>query len=186
MLKDAEARRLSKFLSLVLRHKPDQLGISLDANGWTDVDTLLTKLKTKGFRIDRDQLQYVVETNNKKRFAFSLDEKQIRANQGHSVAVDLGYLQQQPPQFLYHGTATQFLDLILVEGLKKMGRHHVHLSIDDQTARSVGSRHGRPVVLLVKAGDMAADGHVFYQTDNGVWLTNYVPVAYIEPANRLQ
>lgn len=183
MLNDAEARKISKFLSLVLRHKPDLIGISLDANGWTDVDTLLTKLRTKGYRIDHDQLRYVVETNNKKRFAFSPDEKQIRASQGHSVAVDLGYNQQQPPQFLYHGTAAQFLDSILADGLKKMGRHHVHLSIDKQTARSVGSRHGRPVVLTVKAGDMAADGYVFAQSDNGVWLTNSVPVAYIVPDN---
>lgn len=183
MLNDVEARRVSKFLSLVLRHKPDQIGISLDANGWTDVDTLLTNLKAKGYRIDHNQLRYVVETNNKKRFAFSPDEKRIRANQGHSVAVDLGYTQKQPPQFLYHGTAAQFLNAILAEGLKKMNRHHVHLSIDEETARSVGSRHGRPVVLIVRADDMAADGHVFYQSDNGVWLTSYVPVAYIEPAN---
>ena len=183
MLNDAEARTFSKFLSLVLRHKPGLIGVSLDANGWTDVDTLLTKLQTKGYRINRDQLRYVVEANSKKRFALSPDEKQIRANQGHSVAVDLGYTQQQPPPFLYHGTAAQFLDSILTDGLKKMGRHHVHLSSDVQTAHLVGSRHGRPIVLLVKAGDMAADGHTFYQSDNGVWLTNSVPAAYIVPDN---
>ncbi len=183
MQNDADARKLSKFLSLVLRHKPEIIGIALDANGWTDVDTLLTNLQAKGYRLDRDQLRYVVETNTKKRFALSWDEKRIRANQGHSVAVDLGCTQQQPPQILYHGTAAQFLDAILADGLNRMNRHHVHLSTDPQTARLVGSRHGRPVVLIVRAGDMAADGHVFYKSDNGVWLTHYVPAAYIEPAN---
>ncbi|GAB2564702.1 RNA 2'-phosphotransferase [Spirosoma areae] len=179
MLSDSDAQRVSKFMSLVLRHKPETIGITLDENGWTDVDVLLTKLQTKGHRINRDQLRHLVETNNKKRFAFSSDETQIRASQGHSVEVDLGYTEKQPPQFLYHGTATRFLDVILTDGLKNMDRHHVHLSADEQTARNVGSRHGKPVVLTVKAEEMAAGSFVFYQSENGVWLTNFVPVAYI-------
>jgi len=179
MLTDNEAQRVSKFLSLVLRHKPESLGITLDEHGWTTVDSLLSKLRAKGYRIDRSQLAFIVETNNKKRFAFSPDGTQIRANQGHSVDVDLGYIEKQPPQLLYHGTATRFLDSIRTEGLKKMNRHHVHLSSDEQTARAVGSRHGKPIILTVKASEMATAGHVFYQSENGVWLTDLVPVAYI-------
>lgn len=179
MMSESETNRTSKFLSLVLRHKPEELGITLDENGWTDVPTLLAKMDAKGHRITNDQLRHIVETNSKKRFAFNDDESRIRANQGHSVEMNLGYVQKQPPEFLYHGTATRFLDVILDDGLQKMNRHHVHLSSDEQTARSVGSRHGKPVVLTVKAGAMAADGHVFYQSENGVWLTDHVPVAYI-------
>lgn len=179
MISESETHRVSKFLSLVLRHQPETIGITLDENGWTDVATLLAKLQSKSFRIDLNQLRYIVETNNKKRFAFNADESQIRASQGHSVEVDLGYTEKQPPQFLYHGTATRFLDLILADGLKKMSRHHVHLSSDEQTARSVGSRHGRPVVLIVKAEEMAASGYIFYQSENGVWLTDHVPADYL-------
>ncbi|MBD2700218.1 RNA 2'-phosphotransferase [Spirosoma sp. BT702] len=179
MMTDSETQRISKLLSLVLRHKPEKIGVTLDKNGWTDVDTLLIKLAGNGFRVDRDQLRYIVETNNKKRFAFSPDEKRIRANQGHSIQVDLGYTEKQPPQHLYHGTATRFLDIILTEGLKKMNRHHVHLSSEEQTAHTVGSRHGKPIVLTIKAGEMKANGHVFYQSENGVWLTDSVPASYI-------
>lgn len=179
MLTDSDAQRVSKFLSLVLRHQPETIGITLDENGWTDVGILLTKLQTKGYRINRDQLRYLIETNNKKRFAFNTDETRMRASQGHSVNVNLGYSEKQPPKFLYHGTATRFLNTILAEGLKKMDRHHVHLSADEPTARTVGSRHGKPVVLTVKAEEMAADNFVFYQSENGVWLTEFVPVAYI-------
>ncbi|MEZ0612216.1 RNA 2'-phosphotransferase [Fibrella sp. WM1] len=179
MLFDKETTRLSKLLSLALRHQPEALGITLDENGWTDVPVLLIQLHRQGYAIDLDQLRYVVETNNKKRFALSPDETRIRANQGHSVDVDLGYTQKQPPQFLYHGTATRFLEAILTDGLKKMNRHHVHLSVDKQTAINVGSRHGKPVVLVVRAGDMVAAGHIFYQSENGVWLTDYVPAMYL-------
>jgi putative RNA 2'-phosphotransferase len=179
MMSESETNRTSKFLSLVLRHKPQELGITLDENGWTDVSMLLAKMAAKGHRITHDQLRYIVETNSKKRFAFNENESRIRANQGHSVEVDLGYVQKQPPEFLYHGTATRFLEMILAEGLKKMNRHHVHLSSDEQTARSVGGRHGKPVVLTVKSGVMTANGHVFYQSENGVWLTDHVPAAYL-------
>ena len=179
MLTDKQAQSISKFLSLVLRHKPEEIGITLDENGWTDVPTLLSKMTTKGNRITHDQLRHIVVTNNKKRFAFNHDESRIRANQGHSIDVELGYTAKQPPQCLYHGTATRFLDIILKEGLKKMNRHHVHLSADEQTARTVGNRHGKPVVLLVQAGKMAENGHTFYQSDNGVWLTDHVPVSYL-------
>ena len=180
MLPESETTRISKLLSLVLRHQPEIIGITLDENGWTDVPTLLAKMQSKGYKLNLDQLRFVVETNAKKRFALSDDENQIRANQGHSVKVDLGYTQKQPPQLLYHGTATRFLDKILAEGLVKMNRHHVHLSSDEQTALTVGSRHGKPVILIVKAAEMASSGHIFYQSDNGVWLTDHVPAAFIE------
>ncbi|OIN56102.1 RNA 2'-phosphotransferase [Arsenicibacter rosenii] len=176
---DKQAQTISRLLSLVLRHKPEEIGIKLDENGWTDVPMLLSKLADKGHPITLDQLRHIVETNNKKRFAFNADESCIRANQGHSIEVDLGLIAKQPPQVLYHGTAIRFLDAILQEGLKKMNRQHVHLSADEQTARMVGSRHGKPVILLVKAGAMADNGHIFYQSTNGVWLTEHVPVSYL-------
>lgn len=179
MLTDKEAQRISKYLSLVLRHKPQIIGIKLDEHGWTDVTTLLVKLNSRGYQLDLDQLRYVVATNNKKRFAFNSDESLLRASQGHSVNVQLGYAEKKPPEFLYHGTAKRFVDAIRVEGLKKMNRHQVHLSADEQTALAVGSRHGKPVVLIIRAGDMAADGYVFYQSENGVWLTDHVPAAYL-------
>lgn len=179
MLTEKETTSVSKLLSLVLRRQPEALGITLDENGWTDVGTLLEKLRQKGNDVDFDQLRYVVETNSKKRFAFNDDETRIRANQGHSVEVDLGYVEEVPPPFLYHGTATRFLEAIRANGLKKMNRHHVHLSADKQTAISVGSRHGKPVVLVIRAGDMATARYVFYQSDNGVWLTDNVPASYL-------
>lgn len=180
MLPDHETTRLSKFLSLVLRHRPDKLGLALDAQGWTHVADLLTKLNRHGYAVNLDALRYVVATNNKKRFAFSADETMIRANQGHSVGVTLGYAPQPPPPVLYHGTATRFLAAIRAGGLTKQKRHHVHLSADPDTATQVGRRHGRPVVLTVRAADMAAAGYVFYQSDNGVWLTDHVPPAYLD------
>ncbi len=176
---ESEATHISKFLSLVLRHKPETIGISLDENGWTDVAVLLEQMALNGHPLTHDQLRLIVGTNVKKRFAFNADESQIRANQGHSVTVDLQYSQQSPPPFLYHGTATRFLDSILAHGLKKMDRHHVHLSSDEQTAIAVGTRHGKPVVLTIDAGKMVADGHIFYQSANGVWLVDHVPVTYI-------
>jgi putative RNA 2'-phosphotransferase len=176
---ESEATHVSKFLSLVLRHKPETIGISLDENGWADVTELLTQMARNGYSLTHDQLRVIVETNVKKRFAFNGDESRIRANQGHSVTVDLQYSQQLPPPFLYHGTATRFLDSIVAHGLKKMDRHHVHLSGDEQTAIAVGARHGKPVVLTIEAGKMAADGHVFYQSANSVWLVDHVPATYI-------
>lgn len=182
MLNDSQAHNLSKFLSLVLRHQPDTIGITLDEHGWTEVALLLPRLAAHKFAISLADLEYVVATNNKQRFAFSDDHTRIRASQGHSVDVELGYVAQSPPRVLYHGTATRHLAAIRVEGLKKGSRHHVHLSADQATARTVGSRHGKPVVLTIDAAAMAAQGHPFYQSANGVWLTDFVPVGYITEA----
>jgi putative RNA 2'-phosphotransferase len=180
MLSEKEVVRISKFLSLVLRHKPQVLNIRLDEQGWVAVDDLLEKLNAKGFSVDQKVLQYVVETNNKKRFALSDDGSKIRASQGHSLNVNLGLESSIPPVILYHGTAEKNRDKILNEGLKKQKRQHVHLSADKETAITVGRRHGKPVVFTVKAGEMHHDGHVFFLSANGVWLTETVPADYLQ------
>lgn len=179
MLPEKEITRISKFLSLVLRHRPETAHIELDENGWTDVATLLDRMKQHRFDITPELLDHVVETNAKKRFAFNDDKTRIRASQGHSVEVDLGLAAAVPPDVLYHGTADRFLGSILAEGLKKMDRRHVHLSRDPETASKVGQRHGRLVILYVDAAQMHADGLVFYVSENGVWLTDHVPVRYL-------
>lgn len=168
MLSEKETTRASKFLSLVLRHEPAQIGIVLDEQGWTDVAVLLTQLWTHGQPLSLEQLAHIVETSPKQRFKFNEDRTQIRASQGHSVAVELGYAAATPPETLYHGTAAQHQAVIQREGLRKMARHHVHLSTDVATARTVGSRHGQPVVFAVAAGEMHRAGALFYQADNGV------------------
>jgi putative RNA 2'-phosphotransferase len=171
--------RTSKFLSLVLRHKPNQIGINLDPAGWVRVDELLKACQDHGFNITRADLDEVVKTNDKKRFAFSDDGQLIRANQGHSVKVDLGYQPLVPPEILYHGTADRFLSSIKEIGLVKGKRHHVHLSEDLNTAMKVGKRHGQVVVLTVQSRLMHRDGFVFFKSENGVWLTDHVPVSYL-------
>ncbi|MCC6723707.1 MAG: RNA 2'-phosphotransferase [Saprospiraceae bacterium] len=169
----------SKLIALVLRHRPDKIGLSLDQNGWASTDELLHKLNEHGHRFDLDLLKSVVENNDKKRFIFSKDLTKIRANQGHSVDVDLGLAPKDPPTILYHGTAEKFINSIQKSGLVKGSRQHVHLSADLDTARKVGSRHGTPVVLTVHSGEMRMDGHSFFQSENGVWLTESVPVQYL-------
>ncbi len=166
--------RRSKRLSYVLRHAPASAGLTLDAAGWADVDALLAAL---GWT--RAELERVVATNDKRRFALDESGTRIRASQGHSVAVDLGYAAQTPPQVLFHGTAERNLPVILAEGLRPGRRHAVHLSPDDVTARRVGARHGRPVVLRVDAEGMARDGAVFTRSANGVWLVDAVPPRYL-------
>ena len=172
--------KISKFLSLVLRHNPSLIGIELDSNGWVKVEELLVKLRTKDIHLSLSDLRSLVETNNKRRFAFSTEFEQIRANQGHSVEIDLDYPKQTPPTFLFHGTAESSLDLIMKGGLKKMKRHHVHLSQDKTTAFNVGLRHGKPVILKIAAKRMVEQNFDFFLSDNGVWLTDFVPVQYIE------
>jgi putative RNA 2'-phosphotransferase len=170
---------ISKFLSLVLRHKPEEIGLSLDENGWASVQELMEKMNEKGISINMELLDAIVETNDKKRFAFNEDKTRIRASQGHSIDVDLNMEPAEPPAFLYHGTGEKNLSLILATGIKKMNRQHVHLSKDKETAVTVGSRHGKPVVLTVRSGQMHTDGIKFYLSANGVWLTEFVDVKYI-------
>ena len=165
----------SKFLSLVLRHQPEEAGIILDEAGWVAVDELLAGCRRSGHAITPDQLREIVRTSDKQRFALSDDGTRIRANQGHSVEVDLGYEPAAPPGVLYHGTAERYLPSIRREGLSKGARHHVHLSQTVATATAVGRRHGKVVVLEVRAGDMHRSGLAFFRTPNGVWLTDSVP-----------
>jgi putative RNA 2'-phosphotransferase len=177
-----DARRtvkVSKYLSRALRHQPERVGIVLDDAGWTDVDTLLAACAARGFQVSRVELEYVVEHNDKQRFAFSADRTRIRANQGHTVTVELGLAPAAPPDRLFHGTVARFAAVIMTEGLRPMDRHAVHLSPDVETAHRVGARRGRPVVLVVDAARMAAEGHAFQVSENGVWLVDSVPPGYL-------
>jgi putative RNA 2'-phosphotransferase len=163
----------------VLRHEPGLIGISLDSAGWVSVEELLRACRAHGRALGLGELRAVVEANDKRRFSFSEDGSRIRANQGHSVPVELGYAAAEPPEVLYHGTVEKFLPSIMGEGLTRGARHHVHLSRDVETASKVGGRRGRPVVLKVESGRMHRDGHEFFLSANGVWLTERVPTEYL-------
>lgn len=169
-----DLNKTSKYLSLILRHKPEEANITLDENGWTDVAILLQRLK-----ISKTELDSVVINNDKKRFAYNEDHSKIRANQGHSVEVDLKMVPVKPPKQLFHGTAERNINSIASTGLEKRDRLHVHLSENIQTATSVGQRYGKPVVLKIEAEQMFNDGFVFYKSENNVWLTDHVPTDYI-------
>ena len=173
-------RRLSKYVSLILRHKPELAGILLDEHGWANVEDLVSGISQTGRTITMKMLEEIVETDHKQRYSFNSEKTRIRANQGHSVPVDLELEAQMPPSVLYHGTASVFLEAILEEGLKPMGRLYVHLSKDVETAVKVGGRHGKPVVLKLPARNMYQDGQNFYLSQNGVWLTDIVDKKYIE------
>jgi putative RNA 2'-phosphotransferase len=177
--------RTSKFLSLVLRHKPEEAGLTLTAEGYCTVSDLIKGCCASGHTLTRDDLETVVADNDKKRFQFSEDGKSIRAVQGHSIEVDLKYEPTAPPETLYHGTATRFLDSIKQQGLHKGSRQHVHLSAMCDTARTVGSRHGNPIVIPVDAAAMHRDSFSFYLTPNGVWLVEEVPAKYLQFHNLL-
>ncbi len=172
--------RFSKFLSLVLRHDPGRIHLTLDAEGWAEVDELLDRLASSGKAVTREQLEQVVDTNNKQRFWFSDDGLRIRANQGHSIDIDLGLAAVEPPAALFHGTATRYVDVIRAQGLAPRSRQHVHLSVDQETAVAVGNRHGKPFVFTVRSGAMHAAGHAFFLSENGVWLTEHVPPEFLE------
>jgi putative RNA 2'-phosphotransferase len=169
----------SKFLSLVLRHNPARIGLTLSENGWVNTYTLIDQMNAHGFKIDMDILRTIVAEDSKQRYSFNEDETTIRANQGHSIQVDLELQPIRPPDVLYHGTASRFLESIQNEGLKKMGRQFVHLSADSATATGVGKRHGSPVVLEISAHTMFDAGISFYLSVNNVWLTDMVLPVYI-------
>lgn len=168
--------KISKLLSYVLRHKPEAIGLTLDAEGWAEVDELIAKADMP---LTAEMIRDVVATNDKKRFALSADGRLIRANQGHSIKVDLGLQPVSPPEFLYHGTATRFLASIQESGLTPQSRQYVHLSADRETAAKVGARHGKLVILTVKAQEMHQAGQAFYQAKNGVWLADHVAPDYL-------
>lgn len=170
---------VSKFLSLVLRHEPGRIGLTLDSAGWVPVDELLEKAAATGRAFNREELGEVVASNDKQRFSFSADGTRIRANQGHSVEVALGLAPQVPPDTLLHGTAARFVEAILRTGLDKRARHHVHMTENAEVAMSVGQRYGQPVLLRIDARAMQARGHVFFRSDNGVWLVDHVPPEFV-------
>lgn len=175
---DGTAR--SRFLSWVLRHAPHEVGVELDAAGWASVQQVLAACHERGLPIDREGLRRLVAASDKQRFALSPDGQRIRAMQGHSVAVSLDHPEREPPPWLYHGTVERFLAAIWAQGLRPVERHHVHLSADPETAAAVGRRRGRPVVLRVAAHAMWSEGHRFWHSPNGVWLTAHVPTRHLE------
>lgn len=179
MKSDKDLKGISKYLSYVLRHHPESIGLVLDAQGWADIDILLTKCAAKDVLLDREDLVQLVAQNDKQRFAIDTVNNKIRANQGHSIQIDAALVPEVPPAVLYHGTATRFLTAILEQGLQKQNRLHVHLSHELATARNVGSRHGVPIVLEIDAAAMQQEGFIFYLSENKVWLTDEVPAEYI-------
>ena len=180
MIDRKNSTKISKFLSLVLRHAPETLGIKLDSAGWVSVEDLMEKMNLNGQSVDFKVLQYIVDSNSKKRFAFNHDKSKIRANQGHSIKIDHGFEPRTPPKVLYHGTGLKSVESILEKGIEKRNRHHVHLSADKETAMKVGHRHGTPIVLEIMTLEMKNDGHEFYLSENNVWLTDFVPSKYIK------
>jgi putative RNA 2'-phosphotransferase len=180
MINEKENTKISKLLSLVLRHKPETIGLTLDNNGWADINDLIEKINTYGFTITTDILNHIVVTNNKKRFSFDETKTRIRANQGHSLDIELNLEEAVPPPDLFHGTGEKFISSILATGLDKRNRQHVHLSSDMETAIMVGQRHGKPKVFIVASGQMKMEGFSFYLSDNNVWLTDNVPLKYLK------
>lgn len=171
-----ELAKISKYLSYILRHNPDSIGLLLDAQGWASIDDLILKAD---FSLNYELLKKTIEQNDKKRFIISEDGLYIRANQGHSISIDLDLEPTEPPYFLYHGTADRFLSSIMEKGLEPRQRQYVHLSKDIQTALKVGQRHGKPVVLTIEAKKMCEHGHEFFLSENGVWLTKKVPAQFL-------
>ena len=171
---------LSKFIALILRHKPETIGISLDQNGWANVGELIDGINQSGHSIDMETLEEIVRTDEKGRYSFNDDKTKIRANQGHSVNVDVELKEVVPPEILFHGTGERFSESIKSEGLKPMSRLYVHLSKDVETAVKVGKRHGKPFVFVVKTGEMYKRGYKFWNSENGVWLTKAVPPEFLE------
>lgn len=178
-----DLKKTSVFISLILRHKPEVIGITLDCHGWAKVDELIEGINASGkYSIDMSMLEEIVRTDNKQRYSFNEDRTKIRANQGHSVNVDVELKEAVPPEILYHGTGEKYVASINAEGLKPKSRLYVHLSKDAETAVTVGSRHGKPIVYTVASGEMYRQGYTFYLSENGVWLTKNIPVEFIKIA----
>lgn len=171
---------LSKFIALVLRHKPETIGITLDEHGWADVSQLIVGINKSGKQIDMPILEDIVAADEKQRYSFNSDKTKIRANQGHSVNVDVELKKAAPPEILYHGTGEKFVQYIRDEGLKPKSRLYVHLSKDKETAEKVGARHGKPHIFFVHSGKMFRAGYKFFLSENGVWLTKSVPPEFLE------
>lgn len=178
-MNEQQKKKTSKFLSYVLRHHPELIGLNLDENGWANVDELIIKSTNDSQGFTFEELNEIVQTNDKKRFIFNEDKTKIRANQGHSIDINLALIPQQPPEFLYHGTSQNNIGSILEKGIEKRSRQHVHLSQDKETASKVGMRNGKPIILTINTEKMFEDGIEFYLSDNDVWLTDFVDTKYI-------
>jgi len=178
-MSETQFESTSKFLSLVLRHKPEQIGLRLDKAGWAEIDELVDRAVAAGVEIDRPMIESIATNCPKQRFSISEDRHRIRANQGHSLKVDLGMEERQPPKSLFHGTSTRFHESIKQTGIHPQARQYVHLSSDPETALVVGRRHGKPIVLRIDARTMGLDGYLFFLSENGVWLTEHVPYSYV-------
>lgn len=172
--------KMGKYISLILRHKPEIINLKIDEHGWANVDDLLKGINNSGRYISKEMLNMIVETNNKKRYQYNNDHTKIRANQGHSIRVDVELHEKVPPDVLYHGTAQEYLDKIRKSGIRKMKRLYVHLSRDIETAMKVGKRHGQPIILVINTKAMINDGYKFYYSNNGVWLCDDIAYSYIE------
>lgn len=172
--------KISKFLSLVLRHAPETINLNLDENGWANIEELLEKSAVKGNIFSFEEFEEVVVTNDKKRFSFDETKTKIRANQGHSLDVEIEFEKKTPPEILYHGTAEKNVGAIFANGLQKMKRHHVHLSAGTETAQKVGARYGKPVIFEIDTKAMLAENHEFFISANGVWLTDEVPPKFLK------
>ncbi|MDR3544133.1 MAG: RNA 2'-phosphotransferase [Desulfosporosinus sp.] len=180
MSRNTDVINISKYLSYILRHKPESIGLALDSEGWADINLMILRSSQNGEKLDREIIQTVVETSEKKRFTISSDGRSIRAAQGHSSnGVSISYPQMVPPKFLYHGTATRFLESIRKQGLIAKSRQFVHLSLDKQTATQVGQRHGKPVILTILADEMHRLGYIFFLSENRVWLTYNIKITFI-------
>ncbi|HCI2563749.1 TPA: RNA 2'-phosphotransferase [Clostridioides difficile] len=177
--------KLSIFISLILRHKPETIGIKLDDYGYADVNELIEKINNTGRNINIEILEQIVKEDNKQRYSFNDDRSKIRANQGHSINVNVELRELEPPKCLYHGTATRFLENIKKEGIIRQSRLYVHLSNDIDTAVKVGKRHGVPVVLKINTGKMYENGYKFYLSENNIWLCKYIPFEYVEKISRV-
>lgn len=177
---DKKEQKLGKFFSLILRHKPEEIGIELDKNGWCSVEELIEKINRNGKEIDEKILDNIVKNNDKARYEFNENKTKIRARQGHSIDVDVELKERVPPRYLYHGTAERFLDSIKEKGIEKGSRQYVHLSEDTETAFNVGKRHGKPCIIKINSEKMYKDGQKFYLSNNGVWLVKYVGTEYFE------
>lgn len=181
MIMELNINTLSKFLSLILRHKPEVIGITLDKHGWANVDDLISAIQFKNKEFNMAILEEIVNTDSKRRYSFNEDKTKIRANQGHSIAVDVELKEKIPPNQLWHGTAKKYISSIEKEGLIPKSRLYVHLSADYDTALKVGMRHRTPVVYQIDTKSMVRDGYKFYLSENGVWLVKAVPVKYLKP-----
>ncbi|WP_338767686.1 RNA 2'-phosphotransferase [Bernardetia sp. ABR2-2B] len=177
-----KVKKRSKFFSLLLRHQPETVGLELEEGGWTDTKVFLEKINNykKGDFITFQELEYIVENNDKQRFGFNEDKTKIRANQGHSTNVKMNYQPKTPPPVLYHGTAIKNIDSILKNGILKGNRQYVHLSADTETAEKVGARHGKPYIFKIETYKMQKAGIEFYQAENGVWLVDFVPKEFLK------